>query len=110
MPEFVKRRVGSLPGTGGLEATIVCPLPSKYFRNSVRISLLRMAMRGNARRSAPRYGKEKHFSLCGPHKREEIGERRKGSRLAYSFISLLSPLSSRLSAAGQSSFTPAART
>src|SRR5688500_11532393 len=81
IPEFVKRSVGSLPGTSALEATIVCPLPSKYFRNSVRISLLRMAVRGNAKRPGPRYGKEKHFSLWGPHKREEIGDRGKQNRL-----------------------------
>src|SRR5215217_7669258 len=44
MPEFVNSSVGSLPGTSGLEGTIVWPLPSKYFRNRVRISLLFMGV------------------------------------------------------------------
>src|SRR5512134_3314831 len=40
MPELVKSSVGSFAGTSGLEATTVWPLPAKYSRNFVRISLL----------------------------------------------------------------------
>jgi hypothetical protein len=42
MPALVNSNVGSLPGTSGLDGTIVCALRSKYFKNRVRISLLFM--------------------------------------------------------------------
>ena len=38
MPEFVNISVGSLPGTRGLDATIVCPLDAKKSRKIWRIS------------------------------------------------------------------------
>ena len=38
IPELVKSSVGSLPGTSGVDGTIVWPRASKYFRNLVRIS------------------------------------------------------------------------
>ena len=38
MPALVNNSVGSSPGTTGLEATMVCPLDSKNFRNVERIS------------------------------------------------------------------------
>ena len=38
MPELVNIKVGSLPGTRGLEATTVCPLDSKKSKKVLRIS------------------------------------------------------------------------
>jgi hypothetical protein len=38
MPELVNIKVGSLPGTNGLEATTVCPLDSKKSKNDLRMS------------------------------------------------------------------------
>jgi hypothetical protein len=40
MPELVKSSVGSLAGTSGLEATMLCPLDLKYSRKLERISAL----------------------------------------------------------------------
>src|SRR5690606_4152081 len=37
MPELVNSRVGSLPGTSGADGTIVCPLPLKNSRKSLRM-------------------------------------------------------------------------
>jgi hypothetical protein len=39
MPLLVNNIVGSLPGTSGLERTIVWPLDSKNLRNFSRISV-----------------------------------------------------------------------
>ena len=38
MPELVNIKVGSLPGTKGLEATTVCPLDAKKSKKVLRIS------------------------------------------------------------------------
>ena len=38
MPELVNIKVGSLPGTKGLEATTVCPLEAKKSKKVLRIS------------------------------------------------------------------------
>src|SRR5687768_13701479 len=38
MPEFVKSRVGSLPGTSGADGTMVWPLEAKKSRKSRRMS------------------------------------------------------------------------
>jgi hypothetical protein len=37
MPELVNSRVGSLPGTSGADGTMVCPLPRKKSRKSLRM-------------------------------------------------------------------------
>jgi hypothetical protein len=39
MPELVNSRVGSLPGTSGLEATTAWPFDLKYSRKLERMSL-----------------------------------------------------------------------
>src|SRR5436190_23842410 len=56
MPELVKSSVGSLPGTSGADATMACPLPAKYSRNSVRMSLLFIAIPKNPCHVVPRKG------------------------------------------------------
>ena len=38
MPELVNIKVGSLPGTKGLDATTVCPLDSKKSKKVLRMS------------------------------------------------------------------------
>jgi hypothetical protein len=38
MPELVNMRVGSLPGTKGLDATTVWPLAAKKSKNDLRMS------------------------------------------------------------------------
>src|ERR1700712_1214942 len=60
MPLLVNNIVGSLPGTSGLERTIVWPLDSKNLRNFSRISVDFMSY---GRMKAACYIKENDYSV-----------------------------------------------